>query len=124
MGDIERATQESVASHNQEVAVAKKRWLMKVPEEPAEGEAGSCALCFHVGQNAPIWRRFESCSTLEDVLNFARSLPTTPLPRSESPLGLRNITTSKPGRELDTRQQLGLTLHTLDLWPSGHIEVY
>lgn len=121
--DVQRATQASVTSHQQEVSKAKAKFAAKVPEEPVEGEAGSCALCFHVGGSTPVWRRFESCATLEDVLNFARSLPSTPLPREDaSPLGLRNITT-RPGQVLDTRHNLGLTLQTLDLWPSGHIEV-
>lgn len=64
------------------------------------------------------WRRFESCSTLEELLLFARSLPCTPLGK----LHLVNVTMS-PHVTLDLQSQLGLTLQRLDLWPAGHIRV-
>ena len=64
------------------------------------------------------WRRFESCSTLEELLLFARSLPCTPLGK----LQLVNVTMS-PHVTLDLQSQLGLTLQRLDLWPAGHIRV-
>ena len=65
-----------------------------------------------------MWRRFESCNTLEDLLNFVRSLPRAP----KRDLVLDNITT-RPPRRLDTAAQLGLTLQRLDMWPSGHVAV-
>ena len=64
------------------------------------------------------WRRFESCSTLGELLLFARSLPGTPLGQ----VGLVNVTMS-PHVTLDLQSQLGLTLQRLDLWPAGHLRV-
>ena len=70
------------------------------------------------GRHRQTWRRFESCSTLEELLLFARSLPCTPLGK----LHLVNVTMS-PHVTLDLQSQLGLTLQRLDLWPAGHIRV-
>ena len=97
--------------------VARAAFLLRVPEEPPEGAAGSTKICVHVGQEQ-VWRRFESCNTLEDLLNFVRSLPKAP----KRDLVLDNITT-RPPRRLDTAAQLGLTLQRLDMWPSGHVAV-
>ena len=97
--------------------VARAAFLLRVPEEPPEGAAGSTKICVHVGQEQ-VWRRFESCNTLEDLLNFVRSLPRAP----KRDLVLDNITT-RPPRRLDTAAQLGLTLQRLDMWPSGHVAV-
>ena len=97
--------------------VARAAFLLRVPEEPPEGAAGSTKICIHVGQEQ-VWRRFESCNTLEDLLNFVRSLPRAP----KRDLVLDNITT-RPPRRLDTAAQLGLTLQRLDMWPSGHVAV-
>ena len=44
-------------------------YLSRVGEEPKEGEAGTAKICFHVGQTQT-WRRFDSCSTLEERLLF------------------------------------------------------
>ena len=92
-------------------------YLCRVPEEPPDGAAGNAKICFHVGATQT-WRRFESCSTLEDLLNFSRSLPGTPL----GAVRLVNVTMS-PHVDLDLRSQLGLTLQRLDLWPAGHIRI-
>ena len=89
----------------------------RVPDEPAEGEAGSCLLCFHVGKQL-VWRRFESCNTREDMLNYVKSLP---LVNPNSPIELQNVTTA-PNTVLSD-SLAGYTLQRLDLWPSGHIEV-
>ena len=44
-------------------------YLSRVGEEPKEGEAGTAKICFHVGKTQT-WRRFDSCSTLEERLLF------------------------------------------------------
>lgn len=67
---------------------------------------------------AQTWRRFESCNTLEDLANYARSLPGTPT----TDIRLVNVTMS-PEQPLDLATQGGLTLQRLDLWPTGHIRV-
>ena len=87
------------------------------------GGSGTGAQCGAIGANPgrrhwQTWRRFESCSTLEELLLFARSLPCTPLGK----LQLVNVTMS-PHVTLDLQSQLGLTLQRLDLWPAGHIRV-
>ena len=87
------------------------------------GGSGTGAQCGAIGANSSrchwqTWRRFESCSTLEELLLFARSLPCTPLGK----LHLVNVTMS-PHVTLDLQSQLGLTLQRLDLWPAGHIRV-
>ena len=110
-------TQEGSFPDQVQKTPAASRVLLRVPEEPPEGAAGSTKICVHVGQEQ-VWRRFESCNTLEDLLNFVRSLPRAP----KRDLVLDNITT-RPPRRLDTAAQLGLTLQRLDMWPSGHVAV-
>ena len=66
-----------------------------------------------------VWRRFESCNTLEDLVNYARSLPGVPLGDS---LRLTNVTMA-PHVPLDIGRQLGLSLQDLDMWPTGHVRV-
>ena len=99
-------------------AAERRRFLAKVPEEPASGEAGNALLCFHVG-GRKVWRRFESCSTLHDLINYVRSLPDVD-PRAE--VELTNVTTA-PAVSLSRPHLAGLTLQRLDLWPSGHLKV-
>jgi len=108
----------SASEYAAEDARRRATFLARVPEEPPEGEAGNALLCVHVGESRH-WRRFESSSTLEDVLNFARSLPGTPL---GSPITLSNITL-RPAVRFDVKSQLGLTLQRLELWPTGHLQV-
>ena len=76
-------------------------------------------MCVHVG-SAATWRRFNSADTLEDVLNFVRSLPGTPAVRELGELRVCDVTT-RPAKRFDVTTQLGLTLQTLDLWPTGHV---
>jgi hypothetical protein len=108
----------SSSEYAAEEARRRASFLARVPEEPPEGAAGTALLCLHVG-DAQHWRRFESCCTLEDALNFARSLPGTPL---GSALTLCNVTL-RPAVRLDASTQRGLTLQRLDLWPTGHLRV-
>jgi len=65
-----------------------------------------------------VWRRFESCNTLEDVHTFARSLEGCP----PGAVTLTNVTMSPPV-PLDLDRQKGLTLQALDMWPTGHVKV-
>ena len=114
---VEAALGLSEKSYSEEDHKRRAQWAAKVPAEPAEGEAGNSLICCHVG-GGHVWRRFESCSTLEDVANFVRSLPGTPL----SGLKLSNVTMS-PEVPLDLEMQKGLTLQRLDMWPTGHVRV-
>ncbi len=60
------------ASSSEFLAEFRKRkaaFASRVPDEPEEGAMGSALVCFHVeGTDAKIWRRFDSCCTLEDLL--------------------------------------------------------
>ena len=100
-------------------ASTRRKFLAKVPAEPAAGEAGSSLLCLHVGKGERVWRRFESCNTVEDVLNYVRSLPAVD---PDAPVVLKNVTTA-PAVSLSAPELQGFTLQRLDLWPSGHVEV-
>lgn len=114
---VRHAMQLSKTEFEVSTETQRAAFLSRVGEEPKEGEAGTAKICFHVGPTQT-WRRFESCSTLEELLLFARSLPCTPLGK----LHLVNVTMS-PHVTLDLQSQLGLTLQRLDLWPAGHIRV-
>lgn len=115
---LQAALSLSSSEYAAEEARRRAAFLARVPDEPPEGEAGSALLCLHVG-DAQHWRRFESCCTLEDALNYARSLPGTPLGAA---ITLSNVTL-RPAVRLDANTQRGLTLQRLDLWPTGHLRV-
>ncbi|EOD09503.1 hypothetical protein EMIHUDRAFT_432887 [Emiliania huxleyi CCMP1516] len=115
---LREALQLSSSEYAAEEAARRQAWLQKVPDEPPEGQAGSALICVHVGE-AQHWRRFDSSEVLEDVVNFARSLPGVPLGR---PIGLSNVTL-RPAVRLDLATECGLTLQRLDLWPTGHLRV-
>ena len=109
----------SSAAYEHEAAKRRAAFLAKVPDEPAAGGYDAAKICVHFGDKVKVWRRFDCDCTLEDLLNFARSLPGVPVgavPR------LTNVTMS-PEVELDTSAQLGLTLERLDLWPTAHVRV-
>ena len=113
------AKEAALKAQAQSDAAARNALAAKVPNEPEEGEAGACLLCFHFSkQGQTVWRRFESCNTREDMLNYVRSLP---LVNPNAPITLKNVTTAP--RTLLTDSLTGRTLQSLDLWPSGHIEV-
>ena len=61
-------------------------------------------ICVHVGA-ASTWRRFEADGTLEDVLNFVRSLPGTPAVAHGHELRLADVTT-RPTKPLDVETQV------------------
>jgi len=117
--EIEKALQQSAVAYDEEDAKRRAAFARRVPPEPAEGAAGSTKLCVHVGARST-WRRFEHDCTLEDVLNFVRSLPGAPAVREGRELRLLDVTT-RPAKPLDVDSQLGLTLKYLGLWPSGQV---
>lgn len=114
---VERALAASAAEYGAELAARRAACAARVPPEPAEGAAGSAALCVHTPAGAAVWRRFEAGSTLEDVANFARSLDGVPL---DGRLRLTNVTIA-PHVRLDLDTQIGLDLQALDMWPTGHV---
>jgi len=114
---VEAAIGMSAVTFSEEDEKRRAAWAARVPSEPPEGEAGNSLMCIHVGEKQ-VWRRFESCSTLEDLTNFCRSLPGTPV----RDLKLTNVT-MLPEVVLDLEQQKGLTLQRLDMWPTGHVRV-
>ena len=98
----------------------RRKHAARVPVEPPEGAAGAAKICIHLGGdgNKAVWRRFDSkVDTLQDLLNFVKSLKGAP----NSPR-LENVT-QLPSMPLDEKRQLGLCLHHLDLWPAGHVRV-
>eukprot|EP00965_Chrysotila_dentata_P169097 5583823-Pleurochrysis_carterae.AAC.4 len=107
----------SQGAYESEVSKRRAASLARVPEEPAEGLAGNSLICVHVG-DSQVWRRFESCNTLEDILHFARSIPGAPLGKAT----MHNITLN-PAVDLDLERELGLTLQRLELWPTGHVRI-
>jgi len=103
----------------EEQQVRRKAALLKmVPQEPAEGTAGSVRICFHLkdgGTERKVWRRFESHDTLEDVYNYVGSLKELETERWQ----LVNVTMSPPILLNPEKQRF--TLQKLDLWPVGHL---
>ena len=102
-----------------EDAARRAVYLRRVPPEPLEGAANKTLLCVHAPAGSRVWRRFESSDTLEDLANFARSLSGVPLGSS---LRLSNVTMA-PHRPLNLDTQIGLSLYTLEMWPSAHVQV-
>jgi hypothetical protein len=117
--EMQRALDLSSHTFDAEDAARRAVYLRRVPPEPLEGAAGNALLCVHTPAGSLVWRRFESSSTLEDLANFARSLPGVPLGSS---LRLSNVTLA-PHQPLNLETQIGLTLYTLDMWPSGQVQV-
>ena len=116
--ELSRVLAMSETEYTGEAAKRRAGFAARVPDEPAEGLAGNALLCFHLPGERQVWRRFESSNTLEDLLNFARSLPGAP----EQAIKLANVTMA-PEVLLDASGQPGLTLQSLELWPTGHISV-
>jgi len=116
---VQQALQASSESHDAEDAARRQVHLRRVPSEPVEGAAGNALVCFHTPGGAQVWRRFEASCTLEDVANFARSLPGVPLGGG---LRLSNVTMA-PHKPLDLDRQIGLTVEALDMWPTAHVQI-
>ena len=125
---ISTALDLSRKEHENDASARRAQFARRVPDEPAEGAAGNALICVHfesgtglekgLEKTATVWRRFESCCTLEDLFNFARSLPGCP----EGDISLTNVT-MMPHKPLSASTQMGLTLQALDLWPTGHVKV-
>jgi len=119
--DKERTHCEAAAAHStakEEASAARLRseFARRVPEEPAEGSAGVAKICIHLADGSTVWRRFETWDTLNDLLNFVRSLPGT------SPNTLLENITMKPAQVL-SEKHLKQTIQGLDLWPAGHVRI-
>lgn len=117
-----KALQESEQEWTEAERARRARAERKVPREPPDGAAGNTLLCIHLGESSAesrnIWRRFESCNTLEEVAAFVES-------RTPFQVGVNaelvDVTMAAP-RKLD-KACFDRTLQALDLWPSGHIRV-
>ena len=75
------------------------------------------AACAAAGKRVAV-RRFDAEHTLRDLLNFVRSLETTPVDGS---IKLQNVT--QGAVELDCECNLDRSLYSLDLWPVSHVRV-
>ena len=117
--EVEKALQQSVQVYDEEHTKRRAAFLKRVPPEPSEGAAGSTKLCVHVG-SYHTFRRFDHDCTLEDVLNFVRSLEGTPIVTDARELKIADVTT-RPAKKLDADTQLGLTLKSLGMWPSAQL---
>jgi len=117
-GELQHALEMSSGEYEAELSRRRAEYGQRVPDEPAEGQAGNSLICFHMPADKQVWRRFESCCTLEDLLNFVRSRPEAPA----SGVKLSNVTMNPPV-PLDLSAQLGLTLQRLEMWPTGHVRV-
>jgi len=129
----EQARQEALAKEEAAAASRRAVYLAKVPKEPAHDDGGrassTCVIAIRLKtKSAPealpqdqpriAVRRFESDNTLDDLVNFVRSLPEVP----EAELVLENVTT-RPTRLLDAARQGTESLYALDLWPRGSVQV-
>lgn len=118
----------------QEAASAATRraaHLAKVPAEPKAGEVDAassvCVISVRLvsveGERAAdahvVTRRFASDNTLDDLINYVRSLDRIP---EATELSIENVTT-RPARTLDPTTQGSLSLYALDLWPRGQVQV-
>ena len=117
--EVNKALEQSVVAYDEEDAKRRETFAKRVPPEPTEGSAGSTKICVHVGESST-WRRFDHDMTLEDVLNYAQSLPGCPSVRHPRELRMADVTT-RPAKAFDVDSQLGLTLKHLGLWPSGQV---
>lgn len=116
-----QARKDASAKSAADAAAARAAFLAKVPEEPKEGEDSICVITV-VTPTEPVTRstrRFSSDNTLQDLINYCKSLPTVPL---DGPLVVEN-TTTRPARVLDPATMGSQSLYGLDLWPRGQVAV-
>lgn len=112
----------AVSAEKAESAVRRESFLARVPAEPAaDGASSACVVTVRAG-GAASTRRFGSDNTLEDLVNFCRSLPAVPDVAAASDLVIENVTT-RPARRLDPARQGRDSLYSLDLWPRGQVAV-
>jgi len=120
-----KAAEEARKEREAAAAIKRAEFLAKVPPEPAADNGGSvhstCVLTFTVSGERVARRKFESDNTLEDVLNYVRSLSSVPV---DAVVQLDNVTTA-PFRHLDPADKRCATasLYALDLWPMGTVGI-
>jgi len=119
-----KAAEEARKEREAAAAIKRAEFLAKVPPEPAENGGSvhsTCVLTFTVGGERVARRKFESDNTLEDVLNYVRSLSSVPV---DAQVKLDNVTTA-PFRHLDPADKRSSTasLYALDLWPMGTVGI-
>jgi len=120
-----KAAEEARKKREATAAIKRAEFLAKVPPEPNAEHGGSVhstwVLTFTVGGERVARRKFESDNTLEDVLNYVRSLSSVPV---DALVKLDNVTTA-PFRHLDPTDKRSSTasLYALDLWPMGTVGI-
>jgi len=128
----EQARRQASAQDAAAAAARRAAFLAKVPTEPSEDEASgrastACVISVRLGGRPGLphefprvgTRRFDSDNTLDDLINFIRSLPDVP---EAEHLNIENVTT-RPYRKLESATQGSLSLFALDLWPRGQVVV-
>jgi len=120
-------------------AARRAAFLAKCPEEPVDdGASTACVITVRLpsshwgaghlaagSEDAPRpdtrvgTRRFCSDNTLNDLVNYIKSLPAVP---EDAPLTIENVTT-RPPRLLDPSRQGDESLYSLDLYPVGQVQV-
>jgi len=117
-----KALQESKSEWTEAERSRRDAAARRVPNEPPEGAAGNTLLCIHLGdsndKNRCMWRRFESCNTLEEVVAYVESQTPFQIGTNAELIDVTLATPKPLGRD-----NYGRTLQVLDLWPSGHIRV-
>jgi len=118
-----KASAEAAAGLRDAARRQRASYAVLVPKEP-DPAAAEVTSCVHInvqteGGTKVASRRFDSEDTLRNLLDYVRSLETTPL---GSRLVLQNVTTA-PFAELDLDRCLDSSLYSLDLWPVSHVRV-
>jgi len=118
----EHAIRTKVAQEAETERKRREAFADLVPKEPVPSSTGSTTSCavvsIHGADDAKVaQRRFDSEHTLRDLLNYVRSLPSTP----NGPFRLDNVTQGTSTLDLDAC--LDRSLFSLDLWPVSHVRV-
>lgn len=118
----ERATE--LARAQEEARTRRAAHAKLVPKEPELSSSGATTSCVQISVQSSngiklTSRRFDSEHTLRNLLDYVRSLESTPV---DSRIKLQNVTTA-PFAELDLEQCLDRSLYSLDLWPVSHVRV-
>jgi len=99
----------------------RRAQTLKVPSEPADGEAGSAWLFFRIGE-VTIKRRFWSDNSMNDVYNYLQCSRATFEAFGADEVQVVNMTTYPPSI-IDFKRDGGRTLQAHELWPSGRLAV-
>merc|ERR1719198_2843402 len=120
--DGEKARQ-TARTHDAAAAAARRAtYLAKVPAEPkADAATSACVITVRApgGPAVGDTRRFDSDSTLQDLVHWIRSLESVP---EADALTIENVTV-RPARVLDSEREGQASLYALDLWPRGQVLV-